>query len=289
MNTQPESPYYIDGTQSWLHCLELSVPVRNTAADDLIHHYHNYIEILYALDTDALLWLNGISHPFQTGDFAIINSMEPHTLTILQPSRYICIKFSPQILYADENALFEFRYMQPFLRQDAHRSLFCCNEIQDTELPKLAQEIMREWNDRNTAYELAIRSDILKMFSIILRRLNLNAQGLAQKQHMTDAMKKALSFISDHFLTINEQDVAEHCGLSYHHFSYAFKQLMGINFNEYLNMLKLKEAEKLLLTTDHSITDIAFEAGFSTVSHFIARFKAAKGITPHKLRKKLRT
>ena len=52
---------------------------------------------------------------------------------------------------------------------------------------------------------------------------------------------------------------------------------------------KLKEAEKLLLTTDHSITEIAFEAGFSTVSHFIARFKAEKGITPHKLRMKLRS
>ncbi|MBR2948899.1 MAG: helix-turn-helix transcriptional regulator [Lachnospiraceae bacterium] len=92
-------------------------------------------------------------------------------------------------------------------------------------------------------------------------------------------------FISENYNTITEKDAADHCNLSYHHFSFAIKQLMGKNFSEYLTSIKIKEAEKMLLTTDHSITDIAYETGFSNVSHFISRFRQYKGITPAKFRK----
>ena len=58
---------------------------------------------------------------------------------------------------------------------------------------------------------------------------------------------------------------------------------------EYINAYRTDRAAKLLLSTDMSITDIAFSCGFSSTSHFISRFRAQKSITPGQLRKKLRS
>lgn len=87
---------------------------------------------------------------------------------------------------------------------------------------------------------------------------------------------------------MTERDAAAYCGLSYNHFSASFKKAVGRSFSDYITLLRLSEAEKLLISTEQSITDIALSCGFSSTSHFISRFKAQKGITPGQLRKKTR-
>lgn len=291
MKSTPETPYILNNINSWIHCIELSVSPRENHSNEFIappdHHFHDYIELLYSLNTNASVWINGIPHSFRDGDLAVINSREPHVVTFHSDCEYICIKFLPQILYADEQALFEFKYVLPFLNHDSHQKIFHQEEILETDIRRLILEIMSEWNEKGTAYELMIRSAIIKIIATIFRHWNL-PEDTRQEQFLTAPMKKALSYISDNYNTINEKDVAEHCGLSYSHFSYAFKQLMGRSFNEYLTSIKIKEAEKLLLTGDLSVTDIAYETGFSTVSHFISRFREHKGLTPKNFRQNVR-
>ena len=242
------------------------------------------MELLYSIQTDGYVWINGIPHSFRDGDLIVVNSRDPHSLLFLGENEHICMKFLPQILYAEDQALFELKYVLPFLNQDTHKTVFHPEDLKGTDIHRLITEIMSEWEARSNAYELIIRADILKIIATLLRHWDLNA-GAVRKQYLTDAMRRALPFISENYNTITEKDAADHCNLSYHHFSFAFKQLMGKNFSEYLTSIKIKEAEKMLLTTDHSITDIAYETGFSNVSHFISRFRQYKGITPAKFRK----
>lgn len=63
---------------------------------------------------------------------------------------------------------------------------------------------------------------------------------------------------------------------------------MGKSFNDYVTLMRINEAEKLLLSTDKSITEIAMCCGFSSSSHFVSRFGQYKQITPGQFRKKLR-
>ena len=84
---------------------------------------------------------------------------------------------------------------------------------------------------------------------------------------------------------LTEKSLFKREKMSYNHFSYVFKKTFKKSFSEYVTRVKLREAEKMLILTDKSITEIAYDAGFSTSSHFIMRFKEAKGITPNKFRK----
>lgn len=68
-----------------------------------------------------------------------------------------------------------------------------------------------------------------------------------------------------------------------------FKKSTGISLNEYINIVRITEAEKLLRSTDMSITEVAFECGFNDSNYFSAVFKKAKGITPKKFSKQVET
>ena len=63
--------------------------------------------------------------------------------------------------------------------------------------------------------------------------------------------------------------LAELCGFSYSYFSRSFQRLMHRSIPDYLNSLRVAEAEKLLISTSLTVTDIALATGFETSSYFI--------------------
>jgi AraC-like DNA-binding protein len=152
---------------------------------------------------------------------------------------------------------------------------------------ELTCEILDEWETQGPAYELLIRSDILKIFTGIFRYWD-KQNTFRSESIITDSIKKALIYITENFDTATVKDVADYCGLSYNHFSASFKKIVGRSFTDYLNLIRINEAEKLLISTNKSITEIAFSCGFSSTSHLISRFREQKNITPGQLRKKMK-
>jgi AraC family transcriptional regulator, transcriptional activator of pobA len=68
--------------------------------------------------------------------------------------------------------------------------------------------------------------------------------------------------------------------MSYHHFCRFFKRITGKTFMQYLNFVRVREAEKLILTTDKNISEIAQDVGFAGVSGFNKAFKKEKHLSP---------
>ena len=81
------------------------------------------------------------------------------------------------------------------------------------------------------------------------------------------------------------ENVAEKFNLSRSYLSKKFKTATGFGFKEYIINVRIQNACRLLLETDKSITDIAFECGFNDSNYFGDAFRKAKGISPHKYRK----
>ncbi len=279
-------PWAINGVKNWLNCVE-RFEERSNNSVPWRYGYHDYIEVLYALDADGYAWINGEKMRYDTGTLIIINPKEPHTLTFNSTSHHFCIRFSPHILYSDEKSFYEFKYITPFLVGDAHRYVFRREDITTVDVQELIVEIMKEWEKKDNAYELVIRANILKIFSGIFRYWN-ESQVLQSETEMSDSMKEALTFISENFITLTQKDVAKHCNISYQYLSRMFKTTMGKGFNEYITFLRLREAEKMLLSSDKDITEIALSCGFSSPSYFIERFKKIKGITPKQFRAQTR-
>lgn len=284
MDAKFETPHIIDGAKSPIHCLMLEM---KKSSIPMKYHYHEYIELLFSIDTDAEVYVDGVGYKFLPGDLAVINSGEAHGIKFFKNSKYICIKVMPSIICSDENAFYEYKYLMPFIRKNFGQKIFGQGDLKSEDIKGLCLEIIDEWTRKDAAYELVIRANILKIFAAIFRYWK-REEFEPVNIEITPVVKSALEYVEKHFAETNAKDVAKICKVSYSHFCYVFKKALKQNFNDYITSVRLFEGKKRLISTDESITDIAFEVGFASSSHFISKFKKQEGITPKQFRAKIK-
>jgi two-component system, response regulator YesN len=97
-----------------------------------------------------------------------------------------------------------------------------------------------------------------------------------------DAVQQAMAYIQTHFADadISLQAVAGAVNLSPSHLSAQFKSRMGLSYSKYLTAVRLEEAQKLLRTTDWSVTAVAETIGYPNVTNFYRHFQRQVGMTP---------
>ena len=98
-------------------------------------------------------------------------------------------------------------------------------------------------------------------------------------------IRQVAEYISAHYaepLTLEE--VAGHIHLNPSYLSTIFKKITNLSFREYLNKVRIEEAQRLLLNTDYSIIEISTACGFNDQSYFSKVFKRYTGMTPKRFR-----
>lgn len=255
-------------------------------------HYHEYTELLYGLSGRARVVIGTQEHLLTRGDMIIVHDHTPHdALGIGEPADYIVVKFLPRILLADEQTYHEYAYTL-LLTESPHgkQIFFRAEELADTDMEELFAHLMKEWNEQTFGHELGLRADVTLIYLHILRAWHKydTAPSDARNGDLYRMMQTAISHIAQNYADLCEEDVAAACGVSRSYFSRTFRRTMHIGFSEYVSAVRLREAECMLLTTDASITEIAEATGFSTVSYFIAKFRAARGVSPARYRAQIR-
>jgi len=127
---------------------------------------------------------------------------------------------------------------------------------------------------------LDLRNQMREVISGVIEEI---AQG---RKHMNlQVFEEAIEYINDNFdKDITLEDVSRHVYISPYYFSHEFKKFTGMNFIEYLTKTRIKEAKKLLLTTDLSIGEISNRVGYEDPSYFGRVFKNLEGIPPSKFK-----
>lgn len=153
----------------------------------------------------------------------------------------------------------------------------------------LLLEIMDEYKKDALFSSISIYSKVLNILLLIGRSSTEHAQifdATANKQQeYTEKFMNICEYISEHCTEDLSLDmVADLAGFSKYHFSRLFKQFTNVSFYKFLNQKRISIAENLLVNLDNSITDVAVNSGFSSISSFIRMFKQIKGCTPTEFR-----
>jgi AraC-like DNA-binding protein len=97
---------------------------------------------------------------------------------------------------------------------------------------------------------------------------------------------KARRFIEEHSVEeLSLRRVAKAVKTNPNYLSEKFKQVTGLNFVEYVRRTRYENACDLLRNSNRRISDIAFAAGFQSLSQFNRVFKTLSGKPPTQFRK----
>jgi AraC-like DNA-binding protein len=136
-----------------------------------------------------------------------------------------------------------------------------------------------------------------KHYESIVTLLNLFAQHLSvisnqilvhQKNAEPPLITRAREFIQQHHAEdLSLGQVAKAVNTSTFYFCKLFKKHTGVHFTDYLSRTRVEKAKNLLLNPNLRISEIAYEVGFQSLTHFNRVFKKILGQSPTEYRSQL--
>lgn len=211
------------------------------------------------------------------------------TMWQIMPNTVICAK-PGQI--RNTMAPYECYYIHMIVSDDSMRDVLM-NIPNHTvvENPEYYQKI---FTDLTSYYDTAVTQDEIILHSRILElihSLSHEARAASNSVHnggfKSVEIEKSLQYIQENLtekLTLRK--MAEVMSFSPVYFHNCFQTAVGKTLREYVEEQRIKRAAHLLITTEMTLTAIAYKCGFSSQSYFILVFKRRMGITPRQYVKK---
>lgn len=124
---------------------------------------------------------------------------------------------------------------------------------------------------------------VIKLLSIFAQHLSILSNQIIVRQGNAEppVITKAKKYIEEHQTEdMSLAEVAKAVNTSSFYFCKMFRKVTGINFTDYLARLRIERAKNLLLNPNLRISEIAFEVGFQSLTHFNRVFKRILGQAP---------
>jgi len=135
--------------------------------------------------------------------------------------------------------------------------------------------------------QLASATRLLQIFA---DHLAMKSNQLAVRQANAEpiAVVRARDYIREHLQDdITLADIAKAACTSTFYICKLFKRHTGVNFTEYVSRMRIEKACELLLNPNLRISEIAYDVGFQSLTHFNRVFRKLIGEAPTIYREKL--
>ncbi len=131
---------------------------------------------------------------------------------------------------------------------------------------------------------------VLQLLRVFAQHLSIVANQVVFRTEHAEApnITKAREFISQHHAEdLSLETVARAVHMSTFYFCKQFKKATGISFTNYLGRVRIEKAKEMLLNPHARISEVAFECGFQSLTHFNRVFRKLVGEAPTAYREHL--
>lgn len=139
------------------------------------------------------------------------------------------------------------------------------------------REIVHEFSEHKIYYREKVGSQLKELLIQLCRK----------KENGSDnSLDKVIEYIRIHYKEeITNSQLGELAGFHEYYLNRLFLKHTGLSLHKYLIKFRLKEARRLLLNTDLSISEIGEEIGIHNCAYFSDCFSKEYGMSPTKYRK----
>ncbi len=247
-------------------------------------HFHNLFEIGYCHYGSGVLILGEKEYHYEDAMVSAIPANYLHTTVSEGVDSW-------EFLYVDpEEILLEMYPNNPRLRAEKiqivsrNADLFRIDEY--PELASTLWRLIEEMREKRPYYQEAARSLVkLYLLELIRIREKKSAEGGVEfvgSPHAMAQILPALRFMEEHYAQpLRAKELAGCCGLSEPHFRRVFQDEINMAPMDYLNLVRIQKACRLMSVKDYAMDFVASECGFSSVSTFTRNFRKFLDTTPY--------
>jgi AraC-like DNA-binding protein len=134
------------------------------------------------------------------------------------------------------------------------------------------------------------QDSVARLLQIFAEHLALVGNQIVVQEENAEppVITRAKAFIREHLAEpLSLGAVARSVNTSTFYFCKLFKRVTGVNFTDYVSRLRIERAKTLLFNPNLRVSEIAFEVGFQSLTHFNRVFKRVAGESPTEYRGRL--
>ena len=253
----------------------MRVEARYTRKLEFAAHLHAHIELALLLKGRSTVLVDSVEYSFADGDALMIFPNQVHRFGQDDIEECLICIFPPQIC-PELRGVFEKRIPRdPVIKGAAEMFgvvpiLRRIEEVNRLALP--GADIL------NRGYITALLGELFAVMELT-----------DTKTSGSNTLRDIISYCQSHYTAdIQLSTLAADLHMSRHYISHLFSDKLHMHFRDYIGMLRISEAQRLLRGGEESITDIAYQVGFNSTRSFNRTFTKHIGVTPSRYRREMR-
>lgn len=253
---------------------------RGYSSSETLPHWHTYLEIIFFTEGSAEVQINNRYFNVNKGQILLINSLDIHS--VKGKCRHIAMLIDLkgiQNIKMINASIFPEKSEDKLIGKDDSEDWIKNIIIEDMRL------ILNMYENKIAGYYFIILSKVYDMLGSIglytsKKQSNHEIRSGIKNQNL-QKLELVFSYLDKNYQeTISLEQISKILNFSPNYFCRFFKKNMGRSFFEYLNYYRCSRAEILLNTGEKSITEIALEVGFNSISYFDKTYRKYKGYEP---------
>lgn len=249
-------------------------------------HFHDEYEIYYLVEGERFYFIGQHTYHIKKGSLVFINRNEIHKTGMCQNSYHdrILIELAEEPFASFFNQLGDLNLHDFF---ENHSGVINVEPDEQTFVESLFLDIQSEIHNALPGFRLNVMMKLSQLFIYAIRyeeahrAIPTKSSSKVKHQKVDQVADYIVSHCTD---SISLEDIAARFYVNKCYLSRIFKEVTGFTVNEYINIHRINKAKMLLTTTDISITDIADECGYESLTYFEKVFRTYREISPLKYR-----
>lgn len=248
-------------------------------------HFHAEYELYYLVHGRRRYFIQDRSVPVEAGSLVFINCRVLHR-TLPEgdaPHERILLNFEAALLRRWQSAMPDLDFA-PLLRRNYFVLPAPTQQAQAGRVETILETVLEAAANEDGTMAALKTMELLLLLTRAAQEAGHGKRPPAptQKQRRTEQM---LAYIAQQGYRVTLDELSERFYISRYYLCRMFKEESGMTLHEYLHSSRVLCAQALLETTVQSVTEVAQQAGFDTLTQFERIFKAYVGVSPRVYRR----
>ena len=240
-------------------------------------HWHRSIEIFAVYDGYVNFEVNDFRLCLKAGEFILLNSNEVHSIDSPEPNSTIVLQFPLK--------LFAYYYNDDSFIYFTHSP-----RNEDQEVMQIISQMYQEIQHEKYGFEYKVQSEFFQLLYLLVvkyRKLEVSPEIRVRYQKL-NYLSSIIDYIYENFQeNICLQELSEKFGYSSAYLSRMFQKYAQVNYKTLLSSIRLEFAFRELVSTDHTVSEVALNNGFPSGKAFSREFKKKYHMIPTEYRSHL--